>query len=136
MSPFLLLAALLPLSMFSSLDSAYIVYDSFHRTSSDPWLREKGYSPHEGMALGLDVNLLPGLYFDNRVKAVTDTGQYRSIGWEFHIFIVPFKNFEIGYHHESRHMLDAQPASHFPTSDSLEVKWILYGNPNPRKSWF
>jgi hypothetical protein len=136
MNPLYLLPLFIPLAMNGRLHSLALNYELYHPSAVDSWLREGGFKPHEGLDLGMNLDLARGVYWDNTIKAVTDTGQYRSVAWEFRLYVKPFANLEVGYHHESRHLLDAQAPDHFPVADRLQVNWTIYSSPEPRRGWF
>jgi hypothetical protein len=126
----------LPFSVTWNLTDASIEYVLFHPSARSSFMAENGYSPFEGVNLDLNTELAPGVFWDNTIKSMTDRSQYRYIAWEFKMYVRPIESLEIGYHHESEHILDGGTIRPFPLSDSLRITWKIYSNPKPRKAWF
>ena len=110
-------------------------FDRFHDSARIPSLYP--YKAHEGLALNMNLNLWGPVYWDNQVHALMDTGQYRSVGWEFQVGLAPMRWLSlsdrdwlrIAYRHHSQHLLEALPATgiRFPVEDSFFVKLFILG---------
>jgi hypothetical protein len=104
-----------------------IDYDDFHDGSRIAEM--PGFKPKEGLAVNVKIDLLGPIYWNNRVHAVTDPGQYRLIGLKFELGVRVFESLDIEYRHHSQHLIDAVGPTKFPVEDSLGVHWTIYQAP-------
>lgn len=104
------------------LTDAGVKYQRFFDNNYTPYLDG---AQREKLTLILDVDLLPTVYWWNRIEGVTDETQYRHIGWNFGLGLRLTPALSIGYEHHSQHALDrATPlGAHFPVEDSVGFTW-------------
>lgn len=140
----LILPALLSLSFLPwpghkgpQVDDVRVEYGLYHESARDPFFQHSGdFRPNESLNLGVDIELFKGVHWDNIVMAVTDPGQYRSVAWNLRLYVSPVRGLEIGYHHVSRHLLDASSPYPFPVQDQFEIIWHFYQRREARSSIF
>lgn len=82
----------------------------------------------EGMGVLFDVDLTHSFFWNNRVHALTDSGQYRLVGWEFSLGTSPWRSLDLFYHHHSQHILDGHhPEFKFAgVQNSVGFTWKIY----------
>lgn len=122
----LTLAALLATQPVSAVElkNLSVYYQRFHPSNRIADLQ--GHSAKEGVGLQLDTDLWGPLYWNNRIIAYTDNGQYRLVGWNMHFGVRFSKNFSVEYEHFSKHLLDTVGENKFPVQDSLGFIWQIY----------
>lgn len=114
------------------LDRFAIEYGRFHPSGRFPEM--PGYIAKETIAAVFDIGLIGPVYWRNRVKALTDPGQYRQVSWQFELGADPFfwqgdlkGHLEVFYAHHSQHLLEGQhPWMKFPVNDQLGLRWTIY----------
>ena len=91
-----------------------------------------GNNLEKELNLNLNIDVLKYGYFNNHIHSMTDIspganyGQFRLIGWNFHIGIRLTNFLNIEYEHFSQHLLDAQFPYDFPLQNSVNIKLFLY----------
>lgn len=99
-------------------------YKLFHAKNYAPYFT---LSQKERLTLTVNVDLLPGIFWKNRIHGTTDSAQYRFIGYNPQIGLRPIKGLTLQFEHHSRHLLDTQMPGHFPVEDSVGATFYLYG---------
>lgn len=125
----LLWLLLLPLTCYGvELRELSIVYERFYQPNFIPELY--GRTAKEAVAFNLNMDLAQWgpvtPFWHNRVHSLTDSGQYRLVGWEVFLGLAAW-DLELAYHHHSQHLLEALPPGHFPVRDSFYLKWYVIG---------
>lgn len=121
-------------------------YKSFFPGGSDPLITDNG-QPNRGLdkeiSLGINTDIANFLYFDNVVHGRTDnikgtnSGQFRTVGWNFKFGIRVSRTIEFGYWHHSQHLLDTEyKYGHFPVEDGIQLKIYLYRSSTYREPLF
>jgi len=94
--------------------------------------------PKEGVDLNLKTDLFDWFFWDNSIKSLTTGSQYRTVGLEtrFGVYVSDYLN--VGYYHQSQHLLERSHHSipKFPVEDAVEFKLYLYRDRPARDSMF
>jgi hypothetical protein len=91
------------------------------------------YVAKEGLALSFNTDLVGPLYWNNRIHSMTDSGQYRLVGWQFELGVratdyLPkaWDGLELFYGHHSQHILDGHhPLVKFPVDNAVGFRWTI-----------
>lgn len=129
----LLIALLTPVDARAvDLREVRINYRYFHE--SNRVLELAGEKAKEAINLGVNIDLVGPLYWNNEIKSLTTSAQYRFIAYRFMLGARVFRSFHVEYEHMSGHRFDAvdavYPAKRFPVQDSLGFVWTVYSNPS------
>lgn len=111
-----------------------IEYTALQGGGRDPLLQQIGEVPTSKLNLGFDVEILPGVHFDNLILSMV-AGQYRMIAWDYRLYVKPIEAVEFGWRHRSTHTLDIKTPYDFPVENGFELQVHLLG-PTPKSSWF
>lgn len=112
---------------------AAIEYQYFHKSAR--FAEMPNHTAKEGLGVRFNVKLVGPLYWNNRIHALTDSGQYRLVGWNFEVGLHPLfwiddpyaRGLQFFYNHHSQHLLeDKHPEMKFPVNDSLGLRWVIY----------
>jgi hypothetical protein len=124
----LLVTLLLPVSSLGvELRELSIQYKRYNEGTRYPYMMTK---PNDGLNLKMDIDVIGGLYFDNRIVSNTDDGQYRFVGWNFQVGLRLFPALRIQYEHFSQHLMEqVNPATRFPVEDSIGFVWTIHQAP-------
>lgn len=122
-----------------------VKYFQYFPGGSSPLVTQNGLSGKtldKAIKLQMNTNLFRYVYWDNIVHSNTDknlTGrgsQFRTIGWNFMLGVMPFDWLQLEYEHHSQHVLDTRYApGGYPLEDSVGIKLNFITN-EPRKGWF
>lgn len=122
-----------------------IKYYQYFPGGSSPLVTQnglKGKTMDKAIKLQMNTNIFRYLYWDNIIHTNTDKNvsgrgsQFRTIGWNFMLGIMPFSWLQLEYEHHSQHILDSKFAlGRFPVEDSIGFKLNFITN-EPRKGWF
>lgn len=121
-----LLGGMLLSSLTGNLDlhRSGIEYQWFHPSARESFMLP--YKPKEGIGFDLDMDLAKGVFWDNRIQAITDSGQYRTVEWKFALGVQIIPTLSIQYRHDSRHLLDDRPRDFYQVEDSLGAYWMIH----------
>lgn len=123
------------------LNEASVGYINYFPGGVDPLITENSNLPNRtigsNLELNINSNILKYLYWNNKVHAGTDkvlntngsvsSGQFRTVGLEFHLGVIISDNLQFGYYHHSIHTLDTTyGGGTFPRLDGIELKLFLY----------
>ena len=138
-SVILLLAALLPLS--GRAEALKLEELSLQYRRLLPGNRVLLIAPEAGkehLSLGLKTDAFKVLFADFNVAAYTSQSQYRSIGLQMDLGLRLTPSLEVGYYHQSQHVLDRLNAliDGFPVEDAIAVKLFLYRAGQSRPALF
>lgn len=104
-----------------------IDYNRFHKGGRS--IEIPGYEPKESISVHFNINLLGPIFWQNRVRALTEDGQYRYVAWNFVLGIQVTRGLQVGYEHLSQHLLDTTdivyPGGKFPVNDSVTARWEI-----------
>lgn len=95
-------------------------------------------SGKEKLSLGLKTDVFKVLFADFNVAAYTSQSQYRSIGLQMDLGVRLTPWLQVGYYHQSQHVLDRPNAliQGFPVEDAVAVKLFLYRAGQSRPALF
>jgi len=95
-------------------------------------------SPKEAINLNVKTNIMQVFGWDSQIQTLTTDSQYRAIGLQTSLVLRVSQSFEIGFWHQSNHLIDRQSATlpRFPSQDALSVKLYLYRAAPGRESLF
>lgn len=111
-------------------------YSKLNPNNRDPYAPEYTGRWKDRAALKWDISVFEFLYWRNNVHTeMIDTGQVKTVGWEWEAGLPLGKYFEVEHHHHSRHIMDEpeqqrynypDSGSQFPVEDSflLRIKFI------------
>lgn len=111
------------------LDDSYIEGRK-HWHLIDPFFDELGHQTSEywvwGIALGLDLTLLEhnrhALRFHNRVEGDSSNERFRRVSWDYDLFYSYRDRIELGWDHQSQHLLDLGSENFYPLHDSFYLR--------------
>jgi hypothetical protein len=115
------------------LRSLNIKYNNYFDGSRHPIVTSQ---PKEALSINLDTDFLEYFFFNNKVHAVTDNGQYRLVGWNSLIGFRPFESLDVFYEHHSQHLLDTQGERKFPSEDSWGITIHIFREKHRPESMF
>lgn len=114
-------------------DKLDLEYTKLNSTNRDPYAPDYTGRWGERAALKFNLNVLHYLYWDNNIHTETiDTGQVKTVGWEWEAGVRIWKYFDVFHHHHSRHIMD-EPAqrdykypdtrTQFPVEDGVGIRF-------------
>lgn len=128
----IILCALLPLSLSAQdlsrhvkVKSLYIETERRITTNREYYLRDYSTARHD-VNLGLDLDLPVNFYYNNLITSITDTRQFRHIGYEFEVGHRPMDGLEVYFKHFSGHALDEEYNKDFPQTNKVGVRFVLW----------
>lgn len=112
------------------IDKFDIEYTKLNPSSRDPYAPQYTGLWKERAALKWDVSVLGFAYWRNNVHTETiESGQVKTVGWEYEAGIPVTGHFELFWHHHSRHIMDEPPqvnytdsANQFPVEDGVGIR--------------
>jgi hypothetical protein len=112
-----------------------IQYQKFFDNNYSPYLNGP---QNEKLTLLVNTDLLPAVFWNNKIIGITDDTQYRHIGWNFQLGLRVTPIFSVQYEHFSQHALDRVTplGGHFPVEDSLGLTLHLMSVPNKLNTVF
>ena len=113
------------LSRYVNVKSLYIEGEKRIGTNREYFLKNSQNVKHD-VNLGLDLDLPLNLYYNSIVTSITDTRQFRHVGYELELGHRPFNGVEVYIQHFSGHALDEQYDRAFPQSNKVGVRLILW----------
>lgn len=81
--------------------------------------------PSQRLDLGIDLSFLKYGYLNNLVHSMSDSHQFRLVGWYYQLGVHIGPWLDIYGEHFSQHLLD-EHYSNYPVSNALGVKVYLY----------
>jgi hypothetical protein len=82
-------------------------------------------APKERLNLNLDLGFLKYGYVKNVIHSMTDSGQFRLVGWQYQVGAHLGDHVDVYFEHFSRHLLDTQQLR-FPQENLVGVKLHIY----------
>lgn len=105
------------------LNEVSLDYARFKEGSRDAILAPS--RPKERVDLNVNLDLLRYFYLNNQVHSMTDTTQFRLIGWKYQLGVHLGSFADLYYQHFSQHILD-QAYNDFPLENTIGLKLYLY----------
>lgn len=107
------------------LRTADITYKAYTGSGTDELIYPRTHTSE--LNLYLDVKLLQFFYFRSTVFGLSDTGQFRAVGLNYHIGLPLWKYLDVEYEHYSKHLIDATSSTlpGYPLYDSINVIFHL-----------
>jgi len=97
-------------------------------------------SPASYLGLGVNMNVFEVFRWDNTIHSYVDkdsvngSSQFRTISWEFSIYISPMDFIDLGLYHHSQHVLDMNNKFAFPVEDAFFLHINVYKSKTKRES--
>jgi len=113
-----------------------VEYRKYRHGGYNPLINGYGLQDKEAdtyLGISLDTDFFHYFYFNNLVHGTSDRpmsyngyGQFRTIGWEYHIGLRVTEFLKVEYRHHSQHILDHYGNQPFPVDNSFGFKLTLY----------
>lgn len=113
------------LSKYVKVKSLYIETERRITTNREYYLRDYSTAKYD-VNLGLDLDLPLNFYYNNLVTSITDSRQFRHVGYEFEIGNEPIDGVELYFKHFSGHALDESYGKAFPQANKIGVRLHLW----------
>lgn len=114
-------------------DRLDIEYNRLDKEMRDPYAPEYTGRWRDRAAVKFDISILDYVYWRNNVHTETiDTGQVKTVGWEWEAGFPVTKYLEVYHHHHSRHIMDENPQTsynypgtntQFPVEDEYGIRF-------------
>lgn len=114
-----------------SADRLDVEYTKLMPNNRDPYAPQ--YTGHwrDRAALKWDISVLGRAYWNNNTHTeMIDTGQVKTVGWEWEAGFHVWKHLDVYKYHHSRHIMDEEPqtssgdiiTNSFPVEDSYGIR--------------
>ena len=108
-------------------DNLYLEFTKAYGTNTEDFnIPDRKISNY--LNLGFNFTFDEFLFWNNKISSTISSAQFRKVGWEFEIGVVPVKGLEVYVAHESEHAMDMVGyKGSYPQMNSIGLRLNLIG---------